>query len=195
MKFIVLLFLLTPMIEAKNLIIGDSIFHLTKEVPNNLKQAGLVFDNYSMSGARIKEIVAQYERYKKNHGIPELIIMDGGGNDILLGKPIACLKGTPSCYRAVDEVIEIGENLITQMKQEGVERIIFVGIHYLKGWRIPYNRIMDYAATKFICQDLCTYVDVREPFKANGLILPDGIHPNAKGSKIISDLILEKLEQ
>jgi lysophospholipase L1-like esterase len=193
MKLIFMMMLIMPVAQAKTLIVGDSIFALTKEVPNNLRQAGLEFDLRAQAGAKLEKIDKQYELYKEEQGVPSLIIMDGGATDLNMGAFFACLRGLPKCYNKIDEVGKNKKILIDKMKDDGVDRIIFVGVHYLQGWRTPLNTPIDYAMDRFEVNDITTFVDIREPFRRKGLILLDGIHPNAAGSKIISDLILSSL--
>lgn len=193
--FILFLFLMimTPA-NAKTLIIGDSIFALTRDVPNNLRDAGYDFEMRAQVGAKIEQIAKQYIMYKEENGVPSLIIMDGGGNDILRGALLDCLRGTPKCYEIIDEIYTMKRQITNEMKADGVEKILYVGIHYLHGWRSPLNIPIDYAMDRFKINDITTLIDIREPFKEEGLLLVDGIHPNAKGSKIISDLLLLELQ-
>jgi len=195
--FILLFFLVMPMIEVKadTLIVGDSIFALTGDVPDNLKAAGLDFEIRAQVGAKIEQIALQYQTYKEENGVPSLIIMDGGGNNILRGAFLECLRGTQKCYEIIDEIYTMKRQITDEMKADGVEKIIYVGIHYLHGWRSPLNIPIDYAMDRFKINDVTTLIDIREPFKEEGLLLVDGLHPNAKGSKIISDLILLELQE
>ena len=197
MKIFILFFFVIFMTEtnAKTLIIGDSIFALTRDVPNNLEAAGLEFEIRAQVGAKIEQIAKQYMMYKEKYGVPSIVIMDGGGNNILRGMLLECVRGEPKCFVEVERVAKFSNDFRDQLLEDGVEKIILVGIHYFHGWREPLNKIVDYAMDRIECDDSCAVVDIREPFKEDGLLLFDGIHPNAKGSKIISDLILLELQE
>lgn len=198
-KLLVCVMLFMPTAKSETLIIGDSIFALTKEVPKNLEAAGLEFEMKAQVGAKIEQIARQYDEYKQEHGVPSLIIMDGGGNNILRENLLSCLRGQPACYRKVDYVVKFSQGFRDQLREDGVKRVILVGIHYFQGWRKPLNPVADYAMEKISCgnivDDFCTLIDLREHFEEDGLLLIDGIHPNAKGSKIISDLILMEIQE
>ena len=124
--FILLFFLVMPMIEAKadTLIVGDSIFALTGDVPDNLKSAGLDFEIRAQVGAKIEQIALQYQTYKEENGVPSLIIMDGGGNNILRGAFLDCLRGTPKCYEIIDEIYNMKRQITDEMKADGVMRVV-----------------------------------------------------------------------
>jgi len=197
MKIFILFFSLLFMNEAKSntLIIGDSIFALTRDVPNNLRDAGYEFEMRAQVGAKIEQIAKQYIMYKEEYGVPATVIMDGGGNNVLRGMLLECLRGEQKCLVEVERVAKFSNDFRDQLLEDGVEKIILVGIHYFHGWREPLNKIVDYAMERIDCNDSCVFIDIREPFKDEGLLLFDGIHPNAKGSKIISDQILLELQE
>ena len=191
-----LLFLIImPVAKSNTLIIGDSIFALTKDVPNNIRSAGYEFDMRAQAGAKIEQIAKQYSQYKSVHGVPSIVIMDGGGNNILRGKLLECIRKNDKCFLEVERIANFSNDFRDQLINDGVKKIILVGIHYFHGWKARLNTIVDYAMDRVICDDYCILVDIREPFKEKGLLMMDGIHPNAKGSKIISDLILLALQE
>ena len=194
--FILFLFLMimSPT-KANTLIIGDSIFALTKDVPNNLRDAGYSFEMRAQVGAKIEQIAKQYEQYKEEYGVPAIVIMDGGGNNIIRGRLLQCLRQEQKCFVEVERVAKFSNDFRYQLLEDGVEKIILVGVHYFHGWRKSLNSVVDYAMDRVTCNDSCILVDIREPFKEEGLLLFDGIHPNAKGSKIISDMILLALQE
>jgi lysophospholipase L1-like esterase len=182
-------------LQAKTLMIGDSIFDLTKEVPTFLEQDGLVLDNLAVSSSMMEAIAQQYRTYKKEKGIPELVIMDGGGNDILLNHYADCVKDNATCNAALEKIYATGTELLNEMREDGVQKIIYVGIHYFQRWNKQLNPTVDKGMKKLqeICVEPCTFIDLRPHFDRPGLLLFDDIHPNTKGSRIIADLILQAL--
>lgn len=185
--------------QASTLIIGDSIFALTGEVPKNLKEAGLDFRMGAKSGARMKGIIRQYISYREEYGAPSLVIFNGGGNDILIDGIRDCAARNPRCDDLVHGVVVDTARLISIMHDDGVERAIYLGIHLLRGPLTPLNPIintsMDETPAMLNAAPLeIDFVDPRPLFKGRkNLHMVDMVHPNARGSKIISDLILEAI--
>jgi lysophospholipase L1-like esterase len=184
---------------ADTLMIGDSIFALTKKIPNNLENAGIKFVLRAESMAKVDEITQQYRAYRDEIGVPEIVIMNGGGNDIIGNEDMIgdCYKRTQRCIDYVHEINRKGSEAILEMHSDGVARIVYVGIHYLNYFATPLNPLVDIGMDEFkqIC-DLapirCDFVDPRPSFKgATDLHVKDGIHLNDKGAKVISDLIID----
>jgi hypothetical protein len=184
------------MAKADTLMIGDSIFALTEEVPDFLLEAGLDFELRAKSGSKMEIIAQQYRDYKKDTGIPETVIMDGGGNNVLQDHYIECVKQSDLCDKAIDKIFGTGQALLEEMKEDGVKKIVYVGIHYFKKWNAGLNPTVDKGTelAKTICQpELCWFIDLRPHFDRPGLLLKDDIHPNTEGSRIIADLILGEI--
>jgi hypothetical protein len=199
-KILAVLFLISGAAMGNTLMIGDSIFALTEKIPNNLKRAGLKFDMRAVSMAKIEDIAQQYRRYRDEIGVPEMVIMNGGGNNILTNKEVLkhCLANDEACVNYLRKINQVGHELWLEMQSDGVERVIYVGIHYLLS--VPrLNPIIDIGMDEVeqicaISPFRCDFVDVRPQFKdRTDLYLIDGIHVNDAGSKIISNSILEIL--
>jgi lysophospholipase L1-like esterase len=184
---------------AKILIVGDSIFDLTKDVPTFLEQAGVKFDIRAVTGSKIAQVKEQYIKYRSEVGVPQIVIFNGGGNDILRGGVKDCAARNEKCDELVEGVFKTGIELILEMFDDGVEQGIFLGIHYLAGPFKVLNPTIDAAMNQLIpildsAPMPVTFVDPRPNFKGrDDLYIIDQIHPNAKGSRIIADLILEVL--
>jgi lysophospholipase L1-like esterase len=186
--------------HAQTVIIGDSIFALTKRVPKHLKENGVDFDLRAQTGAKLERIVEQYREYKSAHGVPKMVIMDGGGNNILRGHLENCRKRNKKCNDEIGNTLKILYEFWGELSEEGVESIVHVGLHYLSDKYRIYDPLIDEIMdeVKTICSFVptdCKFVDPRPAFRGreNDLLIFDGIHPNKKGSIIIADLILEAL--
>jgi lysophospholipase L1-like esterase len=186
---------------GNSIIIGDSIFALTKAVPNNLKKEGYEFTLLAKSGALTDEIAEQYERYVEEYGVPDTVLYNGGGNDILFKSYGACYKHSDSCYRYVDSIIRKGLDLVKKMQEDGVRQVIYVGLHYLGPMHTRLNKIIDYGMDTVAVEASTLhikFIDIREPFSHKWnerLWLLDDVHPNIVGSKIISDRIAAVLDE
>ena len=203
MRFFLLLFTLLYLpldhAMAKTLMIGDSIFALTKAVPDYLEKSGLQLDNVSVSSAKIGEIADQYVGYIEENPVPDTVIFNGGGNDIILGNLRNCLKRNQACDIVLNHTIKTGAQMLDLMHEDGVEHVVFVGIHYLSAPFDKLNPVVDVGMeqARAVCDSSlvrCSFVDTRDFIKPNsGLLFLDGLHPNERGSRLIADAILEQL--
>jgi acyl-CoA thioesterase-1 len=113
--------------------------------------------------------------------LPQLVIVELGGNDALRGLPLATIRSN------LDEIL-------SKLKQGGV-RVI------LAGMQAPRNLGADYVAGfDDIYPQLAIKHDVSlYPFFLQGVALnpelnqPDGIHPNAAGVKVVVQNLLPLL--
>jgi hypothetical protein len=197
-KILAVLFLISGAAMGNTLMIGDSIFALTEKVPDNLRRAGLKFDFRAVSMAKIEDIAQQYRNYRDEIGVPEMVIMNGGGNNILTNREVLkhCLANDEVCVNYLREVNQVGQELWLEMQSDGVERVIYLGIHYLLSLH-KLNPIIDIGMDEVaqmcaISPFRCDFVDVRPQFKnRTDLYLLDGVHVNDLGSQIISNSILD----
>lgn len=142
----------------------------------------------------------------------KFVVMDGGGNDVLLGNSICLDNGVgrdkdPTCQKTVMDATMAGQMLQTKMKMDGVGQAIYFFYPHVpaKGWDV-----LDYALpmAKATCESMnddkyqCYFVDTRDAFQGvgntgeamAGLIAADGIHPNAAGEKVLADLIWKTMK-
>lgn len=142
----------------------------------------------------------------------KFVVMDGGGNDVLLGN-MACLANgqkkdqDPSCQKTVKDATAAGAKLQAQMKADGVRQGVYFFYPHVPagGWDV-----LDYALpmAKATCEGMnddkyqCTFIDTREAFQGPGnngevkmgLIGIDGIHPNAAGEAVLADLVWKTMK-
>jgi lysophospholipase L1-like esterase len=144
-----------------------------------------------------------------------LVIMDGGGNDVLLANrqcldfPSEAFINQP-CKDVVTRALARGEELFAQMASDGVEAMIYFFYPHLPalslfGGSNP-NTMVDYAFpfVKEQCESQtafdCHFVDLRPGFDdgfGNGrpdLIGLDGVHPNDAGSAIMAEAVWALME-
>jgi lysophospholipase L1-like esterase len=137
----------------------------------------------------------------------KFVVMDGGGNDVLLGNAICLDNGRmrdqdPTCQATVKQATMAGQMLQQKSKMDGVGQVVYFFYPHVPagGWDV-----LDYSLpmAKSVCDSMnddtyhCYFVDTREAFQGPGntgmamasLIGPDGIHPNAAGDEVLADLI------
>lgn len=195
--------------------IGDSIFALSGEIQEFLHSyGGKTFRRYAVSGAEITggalapSIASQYGTAKNDNPNIDTILMDGGGNDILLPAiafdPHDCKtqwyewgRLSNSCKNFIDDIYVDTVNLLNEMAGDGVDKVIFQGYYYTKDtWMMQLDSLeeaIDYGDAKlaqacaYSAVD-CTFIDPR-PVINDGDIKVDAIHPKRSGSKKIADLV------
>lgn len=197
--------------------VGDSIFALSGEIQGYLHAwKGKTFRRYSTSGAEINggDVIApsvynQYAIARGDNSNIDTILMDGGGNDILLPvillfDPYNCKRDwwewrlSSSCKNLINDIYVDAVNLLNNMHADGVDNVVYLGYYYTKDSLISGNlsRLKDainYGDSKMAqaCSYSaanCTFVDPRSTIN-NSDIISDGIHPNTSGSYKLANLL------
>jgi hypothetical protein len=204
---------------ANNVVnIGDSIFALSGAIHNDLKTlAGKTFRNYCVSGANFasdnvattNDVADQYAIAKGDSSVIKTVLMDGGGNDILIPyvafDPYNCKVDwwesglSSTCKALVDDVYVDAVDLINQMGRDGVQNVIWMGYYNLKNGLIGctgLNQAVAYGDTKLALAVANAtagpasriFVDPRSTIVASD-IKSDGVHPTDAGSQKLANLI------
>jgi hypothetical protein len=201
--------------------LGDSIFALSGGISDYLHSyAGKTFRRYATSGAELNggiiepSVASQYARAKADYRTIDTIIMDGGGNDILIPAtmyfdPYNCKKDwwesglSSKCKSFINDIYVEAVNMMNQMGREGVKNIIFQGYYHVKFGVIgttALNPAVDYGDTKLkLAVQNATlvpyrvFIDPRSSISNSDIII-DGIHPADSGSKKLAGLIWNKLK-
>lgn len=202
--------------------LGDSIFALSGEISDYLHSyAGKTFRRYATSGAELNggiiepSVYSQYARAKADYAAIDTIIMDGGGNDILIPAtmyfdPYNCKvdwweSGLSSkCKSFIDDIYVETVTLLNQMGREGVDNIIFQGYYNIKNGLLgttKLNQAVAYGDTKLklavtnatAVNNYRVFIDPRAYITTSDIII-DGVHPAKSGSKKLADLIWAKLK-
>jgi hypothetical protein len=185
------------------LVIGDSFLALshdiTKRLEQNAKNAGIMdlsdnFRDSSVSGTMLNggispTIPTQYKN-GVNAGTVKYVIMDGGGNDCMMG--------------SVDGAANSFKSLLKQMESDGIVKIFYLfypdAMGSMAGTLNPnLNKLRP------IIQDAVTkstapkgyFLDLRPTFegKYSQYILSDGIHPTTAGSNAAADAIWTEMQK
>lgn len=154
----------------------------------------------------------QESRARGASGI-KLLIMDGGGNDVLVNNR-ACLEHqtesaiTQACKDTVQAALDAGSELFEQVARDGAQAVIFFFYPHLPGGGLggSYpNTMLDYSAplVRENCEQRapvpCYFVDLRSPFTDSGipiedLIQEDGVHPSQQGAKIMAQEVWKVMQ-
>ena len=200
--------------------IGDSIFALSGELQDFLEDyAGETFRRYTISGAELKggiiatDIYGQYNIAKNDNANIDTIVMDGGGNDILipaiaLFDPYNCKtqwyqfgRLSSSCKNFIDDIYVDAVNLLNRMDADGVDNGIYLGYYYTKNGlflldsmeeAVDYGDMRLSQACRYSTAN-CKFVDPRSSINDSNIIF-DGIHPNTEGSRKLANLIWPALQ-
>lgn len=195
-----LLFSFPLLAQDHIILIGDSIFSKNGEIKLYLEEnKGLDIVSYAQSGAKMDEVIDQY--YAADLSLSNgVVLMNGGGNDILQDNYLNCRFFNRTCREVIDETLAKNEDLFMQMAEDGIQDVIFLSYYYTTGIAGGLDRAVDYAAIKLeeICEFSpyinCHMVDPRDEFRSgSNLIIWDGIHPTVKGSHLLAELIWETM--
>jgi len=197
--------------------LGDSIFALSGKIQDYLHSySGKTFRRYAVSGAELEggdliapSVVNQFAVARADNSNIKTVLMDGGGNDILL--PVLTLfdiynckkdwwesRLSSSCKNLINDIYVDGVDLLNEMRARGVTKVLYLGYYYTKNSLISGNlsalkQAIDYGDGKFAtaCANSllsCTFIDPRSSVKSADIIA-DGIHPATSGSQKIANLI------
>jgi lysophospholipase L1-like esterase len=210
----------SPYVESADrneiITVGDSIYDLSGEIQLFLEQkSGQTFRNYTQSGAKLTggslatAVNVQYSDAKAADSNITTMVMNGGGNDILLPAvlsfdPYRCkttwYRNTLSdkCKALIEDVYVTGVNLLNEMDRDGVENIIYLGYYKTTGKRENLVSAVEYGVDRLTdaCANTtanCTFIESRATMLSSD-VLDDGIHPTASGSQKLADLIWPNLQ-
>jgi hypothetical protein len=205
-------------------LIGDSYINYTAHTfPQDLsKAAGQTFTldaipGFSMASGGLGLIPDQWPSALAGNKDILAVIMDGGGNDILLADPVlhpggaACKDdanagSTPVCQEIVTAAVAAGSKLMMQMSTDGVQDIVFFFYPHIPGGgliggRNP-NASLDYALplAKANCDGAeaatggktrCHFLNLVPLFEGHAdWFSDDGVHENSKGSAAMATAIV-----
>ena len=200
--------------------IGDSIFALSGGIQESLHDRnGGTFRNYTTSGAELEggslapSVREQFDRAVSDGPTSSIVVMDGGGNDILIPAvtlldPYDCKtqwyefgRLSRRCRDFIDDIYVDAVDLLNDMAVSGVSEVVYLGYYYPKAGLLgadDLDEAVDYGdaalaqACAFSAVD-CSFVDPRSTIKNRDIIV-DGVHPATSGSNKLADLIWAELE-
>jgi len=126
----------------------------------------------------------------------KLVLMTGGGNDVLIDasqcKTLTTV--TEECKTVVAKSLAVIKKLMADMKAGGIQHVIYFWYPDLGPSQGRVINEYSIPIAKEQCESdpsvKCHFVDTRDGFRGHPeFVGPDGIHPTAAGSRVISDLV------
>lgn len=207
------------------LLIGDSYVDINnkafgKELQRLAKAAGSLaandkYSDRSVSGTQLvggflgTPIPGQYANEKNSDGHVKTVIMDGGGNDVLLGNRGCITTQAPpeskSCVDTINGAMAAAKTLLAQMAKDGVEDVVYFFYPHLPGDGLGgdkelSNKTVDYAVplVKKTCEEAeglrCVFVDTRGLFGTAASDFQDGIHPTVANINKIAGAVWQTMQ-
>jgi hypothetical protein len=205
--------------------IGDSYMNwVSHTFPQDLDAAaGVTFrPTYAIGGTAMGSggiglIPAQFDTALTQDKDIILVVMDGGGNDVLvpaLGRPdcknMANAATDPGCQQIVTDALTAAETLMNKMLAAGVRDVIYFFYPHVPaptpiGGSYP-NVMLDYALPKVkaFCDGVaaktqgkgyCWFVDTVPLFAGHPEYFAAGdIHENSAGSKVIAKAVVDMMK-
>lgn len=195
--------------------VGDSIFDLSGDLQRFLEdKAGQTFRDYTISGSELKggslarAVNLQYGDAKATNGNIDTIVMNGGGNDILIPASTGDWYGcrtrwyrkniSSSCTNLINNVYVDAVNLLNTMDADGVNNVIYLGYYELPRGNANLTKAVSYGDQRLgdACSNTtanCSFIDPRGTIPAS-YVLDDDIHPTSAGSQVLADLIWPSLQ-
>lgn len=199
------------------LLIGDSYVAINnnnfgKELMRLARAAGAlgatdVYKDRSISGTQmvggIFPIPGQYDGENNSDGHIKTVIMDGGGNDVLVGNRSCIDTEAPpanqSCVTTVNNAVSAAKTLLAKMANDGVEDVVYFFYPHLPGGDLGgkkelENATVDYAIplVKGACDEAplnCVFVDTRGLFGDAVTDFQDGVHPTVENNNKIAGAV------
>jgi hypothetical protein len=173
------------------LIVGDSYFALSGDITQELRRlSGANYRDVSVSGTKMDAIARSYTNNRTPQ--PKVVIMDGGGNDILQNP--FCATGCAQHVKAVTDA----RNLFKQMAMDGVQDVVFVFYYDMPLMKEGLDWMRPKMAAE--CQQSpvpCHFVDNQPIFAGQdaSTYTLEGIHPNKAASDLIAKQIWDRMTQ
>lgn len=196
--------------------LGDSVFDKDGFIQANLETwAGETFRDYTKNAAELaggvisNSVTRQYLDARATDSNIETIVMNGGGNDILIPAkaldPYGCRTRwyrrniSNRCVGLIENTYVDAVNLLDDMAYDGVGNVLYLGYYHPKGGDANLSKAVDAGNTylEYACEVAtnanCSFtasVDVITPSD----LLDDDIHPNATGGNKLASLLWPKLQ-
>lgn len=181
------------------LLIGDSFFAANRQLPRDLAQlAALGTDESYRDASRLANnalalmgngIAEQYTA-AATEAQPKVVIMTGGGADVLLG---TCEPNDAQCP-LLAEAADAARALLSRMAQDGVEHVVYA--FYPDPLDATVRERMDglRPLIQLTCNESpvpCHWLDLRPAFAGHydEYIQADGLNPTAAGSRVAAEQI------
>ena len=196
--------------------IGDSYFDATTvatELWSRARESGSLppgqrYRYYFLGGTQLTTgaIPGQFQEALAEDPDIIVVLMTGGGNDVIGGVGRVCLQDpAPAivCTDALDQIVSTADALLSDMASAGVQDVVYFSYPHLPA-TFPLsgvNETLDdlipgLMQTCELRTDLdCHFVDTRESFEGHPeYFSDDSLHPSPAGSEVIADLVWQTMQ-
>jgi len=196
---------------------GTELERLAREegsLPEGQKYVDRSVSGSQMAGVSLLGLIPdQYAFENNSDGHIKTVVMDGGGNDVLVGNRSCIDNQAPpqnaSCVDTLDGVLSTLADLYAQMAADGVENVVYFFYPHLPGGGLGGNKeltnqTIDYAIDRegsdnavTVCDNAplnCVFVDTRGLFPAEAVEFQDGIHPTVANTQKISGSVWQAMK-
>jgi hypothetical protein len=152
----------------------------------------------SLATGGLSKIPPQLDAALREDPNMKFVVMDGGGNDVLLGNQLCLADGAEknaSCTDIARQAIATAKTMMEKMRSSGVAEVVYFfyphvpyGGADLLDWSIPmYKETCESLATETF---RCHFVDTRATFEGKPqFIAGDNIHPSSVGADALAEQI------
>lgn len=201
---------------SQGILLGDSYVNFINNIEPRVSALavkdgaipnGMRFRDYAVAGTSLAadggSIPPQWDNAKRADPDIKFVIMDGGGNDVLLWNMQCLAAGSDmnaGCQKVVTDANAAAKAMMENMKASGVSDVVFFFYPYVPAGG---DDILDYSypLAKQQCEGgstdtfRCHFIDTRQAFMGHAdYIGLDGIHPTATGADVIAGLIYDKMK-
>lgn len=196
--------------------LGDSVFDKDTFIQANLEAwAGETFRDYTKNAAELaggiisNSVKKQYSDARNTDSNIETIVMNGGGNDILIPAkaldPYGCRTRwyrpniSNRCVGLIENIYVDAVDLLDDMANDGVSNVLYLGYYHPKGGDANLSQAVDVGNSylEYACgvatNANCSFTASSHVMTPADL-LDDDIHPNATGGNKLASLLWPKLE-
>jgi len=172
------------------------------------------YRNYAVAGTSMGngQIPSQFDTAAQQNPDIKLVIMTGGGNDVLVLNRQCLSAGSSTnaqCQGVIQTAIDAATTMFQKMNTVGVSDVIYFFYPHLPTTSLlggpTANEILDYSypLTKASCDDAlaqvgvaCHFIDLRPVFEGHtDYIGLDGVHPTAAGQTAIAGAIAQTMQR
>jgi lysophospholipase L1-like esterase len=170
------------------LIVGDSYFPASNsEIPKELRRlaGGAAYRDVSVSGTKMAAIAASYTRNRTPP--PKVVIMDGGGNDILQNSGCA-----PGCAQEVQAVTDARNFFKTMVMDGSVQAVVFIFYYDMPVIKTGLDWMRPKMAAECAMSPVPCFFADNQPLFAGmdaSTYTTDGIHPAVAAADKIANQV------
>ncbi len=172
-----------------------------RAVEDGVLEEGEHYRPYYIGGTRYLNgtIQSQYTTAKEENPDIKVVIMNGGGNDVLQGQEGCSIFDDPAdpvCIEVVERSIAAAGVLMEEMQADGVTDVMYY--FYPETPIAPGHSVFDEPYARDNCEAFtgtlqCHFISTIAAFEGHPEYISDTIHANDLGQVVIGDLIWDAM--